>query len=426
MMLFRNKAILFIFLGIIIPFFSTAQVSIETLEFRGLKKTKASYLNRFLDSRANNLLDTIQVKRDIQRLKNLTAIANAHYRIDKDSITQKTKLIFEIEEALTFFPIVNFGVIRNNFWFQLGFTDVNWLGKGLQLTTFYQNIDRRHNFSLYTRIPYLNGSRWGTSFSFLKFASTEPLYFEDATVFYDYDNLSFGLTGIYELSRQQFLEWGGTYFVENYKKDERHLGEDTPGPAALRQPKSLFKIVHQINQIDYHFFYLSGFYNSFNAQTVYNFNDQTWFHIVLSDTRYFKRVSKRGNLAARLRLGISTNNDTPFAPFVLDSHVNIRGSGNRIDRGTAVMVLNLEYRQSFFEEERFAGQVVAFSDFGTWRSPGRGLEDLVQRGSFRHFVGVGGRLIYKKAFNAMLRIDYGIDVYNFEERGWVIGIGQYF
>lgn len=423
-MLNRTYTITFTIFLILIPILSFTQIRIDTIEFQGLKKTKINYLKRLLDSQVGMSIDTFQIKQEVQRFKNLNAIANATFAID--STEKQNCLIFKVEEALTFFPIINFGVIRNNFWFQLGFTDVNWLGQGIQLSTFYQNNDRRHNFSLYTRIPYIKGSRWGGSFSFLKFASIEPLYFENTTVFYDYDNLSFGLTGIYELSRQQFIEFGGTFFTENYKKNSRHLGIDTPGPASLLQPKSLFKLIHQVNEIDYHFYYQSGFYNSINVQTVYSYNDKTWFHILLNDLRYFKRIGKRGNLAMRFRLGISTNNDTPFAPFVLDSHVNIRGSGNRIDRGTGVLVLNTEYRQTFFDMDSWAGQMVAFSDIGTWRSPGRNLDDLVDEDSFRHFVGGGFRLIYKKAFNAILRVDYGLDVYNFEERGFVLGIGQYF
>ena len=82
------------------------------------------------------------------------------------------------------------------------------------------------------------------------------------------------------------------------------------------------------------------------------------------------RFGHKGNLAMRLRLAISTNNETPFAPFVVDSHVNLRGVGNRIDRGTAQVVFNAEYRHTVYNLNRWAGQLVAFSDIGTWRNPG--------------------------------------------------------
>jgi len=46
--------------------------------------------------------------------------------------------------------------------------------------------------------------------------------------------------------------------------------------------------------------------------------------------------------------------------------VNIRGLGNRIERSTAALILNLEYSQTVFESAQF----VAFSDTGTWRKAG--------------------------------------------------------
>lgn len=398
--------------------------TIQNIVFQGNKKTKNTYLSRFLETKSGQKLEVHQLEQDIQRLKNLNSIANATYRVD--TLENSLKIVFELEEALTFFPIVNFGGVKGNFWFQLGFTDVNWLGNGTQLTAYYQNNDRRNNFSLYYRVPYWKGGRWGSSISLLRWASIEPLYFDQGAVFYDYTNTSVGATGIYEINRNQNIEIGATYFIENYKKNNRHEGQLTPGPEGLEQPKILGKLIHQINRIDYHFYYQSGFNNITNFQTVFNFNERSWFQILMNDTRYFKRLRQKGNLGIRLRLGISTNNNTPFAPFVLDSYVNIRGSGNRIDRGTAAIILNLEYRHTFFDKNQFAGQFVAFSDSGTWRSPGGSFSDLGDSNNFRHFLGGGVRFIYKKAFNAILRLDYGIDIYDFDQRGVVIGIGQYF
>jgi hypothetical protein len=142
----------------------------------------------------------------------------------------------------------------------------------------------------------------------------------------------------------------------------------------------------------------------------------------------YRLVGQRGNLALRLRAGVSTNVNSPFAPFVLDSQVNIRGSGNRIDRGTAQLILNLEYRHTAWHDrrDRFAIQLVGFSDLGTWRNPGGEFDDLWNEQNLRHFLGGGLRLISLQAFNALIRIDYGVDVFNPNERGVVVGFGQYF
>jgi hypothetical protein len=61
---------------------------------------------------------------------------------------------------------------------------------------------------------------------------------------------------------------------------------------------------------------------------------------------YFKRVGAKGNWANRLRLGLASNDNTPFAPFALDNNVNLRGVGILVDRGTGSFVLNTEYRHT--------------------------------------------------------------------------------
>ncbi|MEM6377536.1 MAG: hypothetical protein AAF705_04940 [Bacteroidota bacterium] len=403
---------------------SSQGITVQEIHFEGLKKTRVNYLRQFLSSKEGIATDSTTLKNDVQYLVNLVAVANASYQVD--TLEEGLSITYKIEEALTAFPIINFGGVRGNFWFQLGFTDANWLGKGIQLSSFYQVNDGRNNFNLYYRVPFISGSRWGASGSFFKYASIEPLFFGDNTVFYNYDNTSIGATGIYQIDRNHNIEFGGTFFVEEYEKNSRHQGEVTPGPDSRVEEKVLGKLMHRIGRINYHYYLLKGFDNIANGQAVFNFDDQSWFFIFLNDTRYFKRIGKKGNLASRLRLGISTNNDTPFAPFVLDSYFNIRGSGNRIDRGTATAVLNLEYRHSFYDQGKFAGQVVAFSDLGTWRKPGGDFNELVNGTTLRHFIGGGVRLIYKKAFNAIFRLDYGIDLHNFDQRGVVVGLGQYF
>lgn len=394
------------------------------LKFQGLEKNKESYLRRFLSVNEGDVFDLNQVRESEQRLKNLFGISNI--RLSLDTIESDINATLHIEEAFTVFPEVNFGRITDNYWYRLGAKDINWLGRGMHLSGYYQNIDSRHNFNLFLRAPYINGSKFGGSVSMTKYASIEPLYFHEGAVVYLYDNNSFALSGIYEIDYGHELEVGGSYFVESYQKAMDQSLENPPGPDDFKQPKLLLKARHVFNKVNYFYFYQWGFDNQTNLETVYNIDDQNYFFLFLNDTRFFKRVGGRGNLALRLRIGLSTNRNTPFAPFVVSSHVNIRGVGNRINRGTGSLVLNAEYRHTVFDKGNFAGQLVAFSDAGTWRRPGGGLDDFVDSDIFRHFVGGGVRIIYKKAFNAIIRADYGVDLYNSEMRGLVLGFGQYF
>ncbi|MEM9921341.1 MAG: BamA/TamA family outer membrane protein [Bacteroidota bacterium] len=397
---------------------------IRTIDFEGVEKTKVSFLSQFIQCNPGTIPADSLIQADIQRLKNIPGIGNATYRVDQRG--KDLYLVYQIEEVRTFLPIANFGGIKGNFWFQLGFSDINWQGKGQFLSAHYQNNDQRHSGQIFYRVPYFRGSQWGFTANLSMWASREPLFFEEGTVNYDYDNNSLGLSAIRYFGLNRSLELGGTYFVEKYAKSKQQFLENPPGPESLTQPKWLLKVEYNVNLLNYHFFYLKGRSWRLRLQDVYNTLDKNWFHSLQFQGRQFFRVKDRGNLALRLRLAISTNNDTPFAPFVADSHVNLRGVGNRIDRGTAQVVLNVEYRQTLFESRLWAAQAVAFTDVGTWRKPGGTLSDLWNSDQFREFVGGGFRIIYQKIYGAVFRIDYGIDVFNPNQRGLVIGLGQYF
>ncbi len=397
---------------------------INQIEFTGLKRTQEIYLNHYIQSKIGAVISDSLLQVDVQKLKNIASIGNASHSLVKTNDGQK--VIFEIEEVRTLLPIVNFGGIKGNLWFQVGFSDINWRGKGQFLSASYQNNDRRHSGNIYYRVPSINRTDWGFSASLNRWASREPLFFPEGTVNYDYDNTGIGLTAIRRFGFYRNLEFGGTYFVEKYEKSNFQFLETPPGPEDLTQPKWLTKVEYSENFLDYHFFYLKGFAWRITLQDVYNTLDKTWFHSLQFQGRHFSGVGNRGNFAMRLRMAIATNNDTPFAPFVVDSHVNLRGVGNRIDRGTAQLVFNAEYRHTIHESKKWGAQVVTFSDLGTWRNPGGKLKDIFNPDQFRHFLGGGIRLIYQKIYGAVLRIDYGVDIYNMQQRGLVIGLGQYF
>ncbi len=403
------------------PGIGQSPLTITSIRFVGLKHTQPSYLKRFLQIKEGSPLDEHQLARDVQVLKNLYPVADARVQVDS---TEGLRVTFDIDEALTLFPIIGFGGVKGNIWYQLGIKSIHVGGKGRFLSAVYGNVDRRHNFNIHYGDPYLGGSRFGFAVNLLRWASTEPLFFDSGTVYYDFDINFLGGAGTYEINHNQFLEIGTAYFEEKYQKEPGQL--DTPGPDLLRQQKSRFKARHLLDRNDYHAFYVNGYRSEMSFETVHTFGEGSWYNIFLATYAWYHRLHRRGNLASRLRAGLSTNEDSPFAPFVIDSRVNIRGSGNRIDRGTGQLIFNMEYRHTMFDYNLFAGQVVVFSDLGTWRNPGGGFGDFVDRDNFRHFVGLGIRLIYKRAFDAMVRLDYGIDVYNKRQHGFVLGFGQYF
>jgi outer membrane protein insertion porin family len=424
-----KKRILLKFILLTISFHLSAQLPhstiISEIRIEGAKRSKVDHLRRFLQSQEGDTYSSEQAEADAQRLQNLYSIASVSFRTERKP-NRGLLLIFEIQEAWTLFPLLSIGGVEGNTWFEIGATEINFLGRGMTLAAAYRNIDTRNNYQLFFRQPYLGGSRWGISAGIHRYASTEPLFFEEGAVFYDYTNLSMEAGVSYEFSFGHTLELGGIYFVEDYSRTTEQELENPPGPEALRIPKVLGKLTHRFDRINYHAFHQEGILNVTLLETVYNTTYGDWFHLFLNDFHYFRRYGKRGNLALRFRTGLSTNVNSPFSPFVLDSRINIRGAGNRIDRGTGTLVLNLEYRHTFWEGSLFALQGVVFSDAGAWRTAGGTLDDFVNPDYIRHFVGPGFRFIYKKAFNAMLRLDYGFDLHQKGEKGFVLGYGQYF
>ncbi len=189
----------------------------------------------------------------------------------------------------------------------------------------------------------------------------------------------------------------------------------------------MYKSLYEFSNLDYNYQYISGFRSVFNFQYVTSNNkDLSNFLIGWNDLFYYLRIGKKGNWANKLRLGLSSNDKTPFAPFSVDDNINIRGVGNIIDRGTGAIIINTEYRHTLIEKNWFVLQSNVFIDAGTWRNPGGEFKDFTNSQNIRVYPGLGLRFIHKKIYNAIFRIDYGIGITENSTKGFVIGIGQYF
>lgn len=399
---------------------------ILAIEFEGLKKTKTSFIERYLTIEVGQEADSAILEENRQRLVNLEMFSDVQYSLDVRD--KGLSLTFHFTELFTLLPILSFGGLEGgNFWLQAGFNEANLGGRGQKLTAFYQYYDR-HSLVVATQFPRINGSKWDLNLNFVKWSTLEPLYFSEGTTLYNYDNFTYGATTSYHFNYQRRLEFGGAYFTENYNKAAEQNSEVTAGPESAFRRKLLAKVIHYYDKINYSKgFLLDGFSHTTVSEFVHSFEEtDNAFFIVFHDFRLFKVYNKKHNFAMRARIGLSTNEESPFAPFVLDSYLNIRGVGNRVDRGTGVVVVNTEYRRLFCDLPAFAIQGVAFADTGTWRTPGGELSDFMRSRNMELFAGLGVRFIYKKALNTTLRFDYGIDLQDTQISGFVVGVGQYF
>ena len=400
-----------------------AQEVIKDIRFIGLKKTNPDYLERFIGIKVGSTFDSVQVLEDIQILKNLRIFDEVSY--STEDTLQGIILNFHLNEVFTLLPIANFGGIAGNFWFQLGAIDFNFQGQGNTIGGFYR-FSERHSYQVFYKVPNVKGGRWGYSINLAKLSTIEPLYFLDSVTFYDYDNLIAEFMGRHEFKYGNYLEYGGAYLNERYQKTEGRNELKSPGPNQASKNKVLLKTSHTLNHLNYFSHALSGFSNRALIDAVITANDDNLFLKLSDEFSYFLKLREKDNLAFRFRIGTSTNTESPFAPFVLDSYVNIRGSGNKVTRGTAELALNTEYRRTLWGQKWGAVQGVFFTDIGSWRPAGGEIQDMFTEENSKLFSGLGIRVYLQRFYHLTLRFDYGVNVREFDETGVVFGLGQYF
>jgi outer membrane protein insertion porin family len=396
----------------------SAQQLISSIEFTGLTKTKESFLRQYISVTDGKKYDSTQLADDRQRLLNLAILATVEIQLQ--SVESNVKVIFACKEMINTLPVFALGKTEDTFWCKAGLQSLNLTGRGDKLFAYYQYYDR-HSFYLNYATDRIGNSRWGTTLSLIKWATVEPLNIESGMSNYIYASYTGYVSAVRFLTFRETLDFGVGFFNERFEAQQM---QDNQLIDVVQGEKLLSKLIFKSNHLDYNAFYIDGIYNQLNVEFFHSLDEVQNFVTVFNEFRYFKQFGKHFNWANRILTGIATNDNNPFAPFVLDSYLNIRGVGNRVDRGTGSVVVNTELRYTIFDERILAAQGVGFFDFGSWRKPGGSFNDFTKSENMRAFSGVGFRLIYKRAFDTMLRVDYGYD-YN-KSAGLVIGIGQYF
>jgi len=418
------KALPTFFLILFFGFGFAQQQIVADIKIEGTKRIKPEFILKLVEVKSGMALDSVVLQKDIERIKRLPAVAHAYFQVSSASGGKKT-VVYTVEENFTLIPFANVYTSSNDeFAFRIGLQEFNFLGRNITLGGFYQ-YDVFHSFGAHIRAPYLFSNKWGLELNFKDLTTREPVFFDATSADYRYNNTGFELLGLYELNFKNRFELGFSLFAEDYLYLDGATNQTVP--QALKVDKHLFKFIYQYDAVKYHYQYLSGFRSALNLQYVGS-SDETLpeFVIGFNDFVYFRRIGQHGNWANRLRLGLASNMETPFAPFTVDNNLNIRGVGNTIDRGTGAIVLNTEYRHTLIDKNWFVLQSNVFVDAGSWRNPGGDFGDFGDNTNIRVYPGVGIRFIHKKIFNAIFRIDYGHGITKNASRGIVFGIGQYF
>ncbi|MEM1257542.1 MAG: POTRA domain-containing protein [Bacteroidota bacterium] len=401
-----------------------------SLEFEGLNRTKESFLRRLLKVKPGNTYDTLLVKKDLERLNRLPGIANA-----KDSVVFKkdgVKVFYIVEENFTIIPGLRIATANDgSFAYRLSVFEFNLLGNNQLLGGYYErNVFDSYGF--FWEHPFLFSDKAGVGFNYQDITREEPIFFDEGTKEYRFNSRQIEGQLILSPDFNNEIELGALFVKERYTFEGDDPIPDTP--LELEANKIFYRAAYRYIDFDIDYQYFDGFQSEFTGQYIQQLSGDAPgqeflgnFLSLRNDFIYYKKLGTKGNWANRLRLAAAIGNeDSPFAPFTLDNQLNIRGVGNVVDRGTGAIVLNTEYRHTLYEKGWFVVQSNVFLDAGAWRDPGEPFSQLFDGSNTRFYPGAGFRLIHKRIFNAVFRLDYGFGIGANTTNGIVFGIGQYF
>jgi len=337
-----------------VSFIDAQNTIISKINVKGNSRTKTSFIKKIAFVKTGSVLDSTKIHSDIRRLKLLASIANVDYTL-KPTTQNSYTLTYIIEENFAIIPGLNISTDNNgDFAFRTSIFDFNFLGRNQLIGGFYsRNVF--NSYGAYWEAPNLFTRKWGMGINYQSLTSQEPVFFEnDNNVNYKFDNKAFEIKLQYEPNFHNRLELGANISKEDYSFIEGDLPSEISGELDARKITMIGE--YEYNNINIFYQYKEGYRSILTYRFLLGSNGERDLltnsfinsFIGNNDLEYFKRIGEKGNWANRFRLAYASNNKTPFAPFALDNQLNIRGVGNTIDRGTASIILNTEYRHTLY------------------------------------------------------------------------------
>ncbi|SCY04901.1 Surface antigen variable number repeat-containing protein [Nonlabens sp. Hel1_33_55] len=399
--------------------------NITSVEFKGLKRTRSSFLERILKAQVNAAADSSIIALDVERLNRLPGIAKATVSQTKKN-NGDINVTYTIDENFTIIPGLRVSTAANgDFAFRISLFEFNALGANHLIGGYYQN-EVFSSYGAFIESRYLFSNKAGLGVNFQNNNTFEPIYFDNQTeTNYRYLNQLFESYLMYEFDFRNRAELGFSIASDDYTYEDGEL--NTSIPSELDADRINFRTQYEYINLDIDYQYVSGWRSQTDIQVLTGGNQILADNLIINnDLEYLTRVGTKGNWASRLRLGYASNNDSPFAPFIVDNQVNIRGGGNVVARGTATATINTEYRHTLYEKGWFVLQGNSFLDLNTQRQVNERFDSSFNSDNIRVSPGLGVRFIHKRIFNAVFRLDYGIGIGADASNGLVFGIGQYF
>lgn len=414
----------------IIASLTTYSQRVNSISFEGLTVTKESYLRDIISCKENARFDDKLFQDDIFLLRNLNLFFEVGGSV-KTSDSLDYDLSFQIREASYLYPVFSISGFQDQLKLQIGANHINFLGRAQSFGALYQFYDR-HSISIFHTANRHSNGRTGHELAMAKYSTIEPLYFSDGSTSSDtvsafnFDNYSVSAGGHYWIGRYTNLGIGAAYMYEDYQ--QRDDAFDLFGIKRFNFHKHQLRSHLQTNRVENLFERQKGWKARVYGEWIHTYvGDQapSFLKLQLSGS-YYRLVGERGNLASLIRLGTASNAQSPFAPFVLDGFINVRGIGNRVERGTAEIIANVEYRHTFWVHKYVTFQSAMFADYGALRTAGQSYNTLFDGDYPNLFWGAGLRFNLNILYKTAIRVDYSVNPFDPSMHGLTFGFGQFF
>ena len=229
---------------------------VADLKVQGNKKLKSSFVKKITQIKPGVKLDSSVIEEDIRLLKRLPSIAHAYYQVFPAG-ENSYNVFYNIEENFTIIPSANVYTTNDDeFAYRLGLYEFNLFGQNITFGGFYQK-DIYSSYALNFRAPFLFNRQFGLAVNYQDLTTQEPVFFDNTTADYKYNNESIEVLGLFQLNFTNRFELGINYFVEDY---EYKFGATNPNvPQELRVHKLLYKLIYEYNNLNYDYQYVEGF-----------------------------------------------------------------------------------------------------------------------------------------------------------------------
>ncbi len=423
---------------------------IESIVYKDLWQTQRFVLDRELLFQEGDTASLRQIEESITRLRNLGIFRTVTYALTTKPVpsTQGEVLVargtrparvleITVDERWTLLPGFSFVQGATLFRLNASIYDINLLGRYLEVgfqygrlglaETFFEPDGAANTFVLWYRDRRLFDSFWSFSADLWSYTRLRTIYEPGGAVegghvlnrgllalrFQREFDREFRLGFNLELMQDSF---GMDLLPETTQQAQRQNFEPLePGRAVIARAYARFG---RVNRDD---FYYDGWqllqsigHSSSLWGATYNF---TSMETVLSG---YKRIPWRGNLAGRVRYGLTDSRDIQYQ-YYLGGLDRVRGYPDSRFRGRQYWVANAEYRVAPLATRWVVLQPVTFLDLGRTSDDFGGLLG-VDAGS----AGVGIRVISPKIYGFVARFDYAFPFLANQPPGLTFGAQQFF